>query len=155
MKISDRGLALIKQAEGFVAVVYKDQAGLPTIGYGHLLTERDKRTKRFAGKSLTQEDATELLREDVAVAESAIAELVTATLSQNQFDALCDFVFNLGRGALAGSTLLKVLNRCDYAAVPKELGRWVKIRNPKTGELETYHGLVRRRQREVELWNNP
>jgi lysozyme len=152
MRISEEGLDLIKRSEGFVAVVYKDQAGLPPIGYGHLLTAKDKKTGRFTNRRLTLEVAEDLLRRDVAAAEDAVTTLVQVELTQRQFDALVDFTFNLGASALAQSTLLRKLNRGDYEAVPKELRRWIKVRDPKTGELETSYGLMRRRKREIELW---
>lgn len=152
MKTSDKGLEMIKLAEGSVLRIYKDQAGLDTIGIGHLLTEDDKKSQRFKD-GITEEQAMDLLREDVGKAEQSVARLVKVKLTQNQFDALVDFVFNLGEGALKKSTLLRRLNEGDYAEVPAEFLKWNKVRNPKTGNLEPYKGLTRRRQREADLWN--
>jgi len=155
VNLSVRGLALLKKAEGFVGHVYLDAAGLPTIGYGHLLTDMESITRKYEGKTMSESEAAELLRHDAAAAENAIATLVRAPLEQHQFDALVLFVFNIGRAAFARSTLLRRLNRREYAAVPTELARWNKVRNPKTRMLEVSHGLTRRRQWEIDLWNDP
>lgn len=152
MKTSDAGLKMIELAEGNVLKIYKDQAGLDTIGVGHLLTADDKSSKRFEN-GITQQESIDLLKKDVGFAEKAVESLVKVELTQNQFDALVDFVFNLGKGALQSSTLLKKLNAGDKAAVPAEFMKWNKIRNPATGKLEPYKGLTRRRQREADLWN--
>lgn len=152
MDVSDNGLNLIKQSEGFVGHIYRDQAGLDTIGYGHLLTQADKASGRFLG-GIDEAGATTLLRTDVSAAVAAVNSLVKVKLTQNQFDALVDFTFNLGRGALAVSTLLKLLNAGNYAAVPGQLLVWNKVRDPKTNQLVPSQGLTLRRQREAELWN--
>lgn len=152
LKISDVGLQLIKLSEGYRDKIYKDQAGLDTIGYGHLLTSADKASKRFEN-GLTESIAADVLRDDVKDAEDAVNDLVKVNLSQNQFDALVDFTFNLGRNALKASTLLKKLNAGEYDAVPVELLKWNKVRNPKTKKLEPSAGLSKRRQREVDLWS--
>lgn len=153
MKISDKGLEMIKKAEGYMPKIYLDQAGLPTIGYGHLLTKTEKASGLFEGKELSKAEATELLRRDVQEAEESIGQLVKVQLNQNQFDALVDFVFNVGTNALKTSTLLKLLNAGDYASVPAQLMRWNKITNPKTGKKEPLAGLTKRRQREADLWS--
>ena len=154
MKVSDAGLDLIKHSEGFVDHIYEDSAGLPTVGYGHLLTADDKASGRFL-KGITWEQATDLLRIDVGVAEQTVSTLVKVPLNQNQFDALVDFTYNLGRNALAVSTLLKRLNAGDYAAIPGQLMLWDKVRDPKTGQLVESSSLRLRRQREAQLWSHP
>lgn len=113
MTISDAGLNLIKQFEGLRLHTYKDVAGRPTIGIGHLL-----RPGESYPDGIPEAKAMSLLREDLADAERAVAHLVKVALSQGQYDALVSFVFNLGAGALERSTLLRVLNqgRYDYAA---------------------------------------
>jgi lysozyme len=151
MKTSDSGLKMITLAEGNVLKIYKDQAGLDTIGVGHLLTADDKSSGRFTN-GITAEQSMELLRHDVVAAENAVNSLVKVSLTQNQFDALVDFVFNLGKGALQVSTLLKKLNAGNKDAVPAEFLKWNKVRNPKTKQLEVNKGITRRRQREADLW---
>ncbi len=140
-RISQTGLDLIKHFEGYSPVVYKDSGGHKTIGYGHKL----QRGERF-DKPLTKAQAEALLRKDVATAERAVGRLIRARLSQPQFDALVSFTFNLGSGNLARSTLRRKLNKGDYAAVPKELRKWVKSKG------KTLPGLVRRRNAEGALF---
>lgn len=152
MKLSNAGLEFIKQFEGFVASVYKDQAGLDTTGYGHLLTEEDKKSKKFVGRLLSEKEATEILRGDVETAEKAVTALIKVSLSQNQFDVLVDFTYNLGKGALSSSTLLKKLNNKDYTSIPEEIRKWNKVRDPKTSELVESKGLTKRREAEAIRW---
>lgn len=152
MKTSDAGLAFIQKEEGTVLKIYKDIAGLETIGVGHLLTADDKSSGRFKD-GITNEQALELLRNDVGHAEAAVNDLVKVQLSQNEFDALVSFVFNLGKGALKVSSLLKRLNAGDKAGVPIEMAKWNKAKNPKTKKLEVSKGLAARRTREIALWN--
>lgn len=152
MKISDRGIALIKECEGFKAVPYNCPAGHSTIGYGTLLhrgpvdivgNELDKQYKN----GISRDQAEELLRVHVSVEiEPELNRVVKVALSQNQFDALCDFCYNLGVGALKSSTLLKKLNEGQYAAIPLELERWI-YSNGKVLE-----GLKIRRRKEITLW---
>lgn len=153
MKMSDAGLNFLKELEGSVDHVYKDSANLDTIGVGHLLTEDDKKTGRFKGK-ISDAEIVELLRQDVIVAENAVKSLVKVRLTQTQFDVLCSFVFNVGRGALAMSSLLRKLNAGNYSVVPMELMKWNKIRNPKTQMLESSKGLTNRRKKEGDRWTN-
>jgi lysozyme len=153
VRASDSGIEFLQRFEGFVPTIYLDAAGLPTIGYGHLLTEEEQRAQTFAGRALTKTEATELLREDVGKAERAIDALVTVPLKQHQYDALVAFVFNVGKAAFTRSTLRRRLNAGEYGAVPHELMRWNKVRNPKTKQLEPSVGLTRRRQHEADLWN--
>lgn len=141
MKLSEAGLALIKQAEGFRGCVYKDANGFPTIGYGHRLLHPES----FPG-GIDEPQAVEILVSDVRDAEEAVARLVKVPLSQGQFDALVDFCFNLGSGRLASSTLLKVLNRSRYGDAADELLRW-----DVAGGKENA-GLKARRHAELSLW---
>ena len=117
--ITQEGLDLIKHFEGFSSTVYKCPAGLPTIGYGHLI----KKGEVFS--SVTEDEAEELLRHDVQVAEKAVLRLIKVPLNDGQFDALVSFTFNLGSGSLQCSTLRRVVNRNDHSEVPTQLRRWV------------------------------
>lgn len=123
-QINRAGLDLIKRFEGFRAEAYLDPIGIPTIGYGHIqgVTERDVRNRR----TITEAQAGQLLREDLAVAEAAVERLISVPLNENQFSALVSFTFNLGAGNLRSSTLRRRLNSGDYGAVPAEMARWVK-----------------------------
>lgn len=134
--ISRQGLDLICRFEGFSPIIYMCPAGYPTIGYGHLITETNK--EQFLD-GVDEDEALDLLRQDVAVAERAVLRLIRAPLTQGQFDALVSFTFNLGSGALQRSTLRRKVNREEHADVPAELGKWVWAGGRKL------KGLVKRR----------
>ena len=143
MKISQKGIDLIKQFEGLRLEAYPDPGtgGDPwTIGYG---TTRGVRP----GMVITEERAEELLVEDVAAFEAAVLHLLPIGLTQSEFDALVSFAYNCGAVALEESTLRKRLlagePRCWV--YQKEFPRWNK---GGSGVLE---GLVRRRQAEADL----
>lgn len=143
MEISSRGLDLIAQFEGFVDHIYKDAAGHPTIGYGHLLKEGEER--RFRG-GITRSEGKSLLREDANVAERAVNSYVRVPLNQNQFDALVSFTFNVGSGNFRNSTLLKKLNNGDYKGASNEFLRWVRAGG------RVLAGLQRRRNAERKMF---
>ena len=151
------GLNFVKIEEGLVTHVYKDQAGKPTIGVGHLLTgiERARGDIIIGGvhvdftNGLTQSQCIGLLSQDITNAERAINNLVKVPLSQNQYDALASFTFNCGINALQTSNLLVQLNLGKYDAVPHELAKWTHSGG------EVCPDLVKRRQHEAKLWNTP
>jgi len=155
MQMSENGLELLKQWEGFKSKLYKDSAGLPTIGVGHLLTKSELTSGKITinnvavdyANGLTDQQILDLLSQDVDPAAAAVTARVKVTLSQNQFDALVSFTFNVGIGAFSGSTLLKVLNQGQYNQVPDQLLRW----NKAGGKVVP--GLTNRRQNEIKLWN--
>ena len=139
MKTSAEGLSLIKKFEGCELYAYQCSAGVWTIGYGH--------TKDVEpGMQITKEDAEEMLVEELHEYESYINDFVTAPLSQNQFDALVSWVYNLGPANLKSSTMLKVLNAGDYDEVPAQMKRW----NKAGGKV--LEGLIRRREAESLLF---
>lgn len=139
MNVSQTGLGLIKKAEGLKTKAYRCPAGILTIGYGHTHNVKE-------GDTCTPEQAGVWLKEDCLVAELTIRANVKVPLSQNQFDALVSFIFNLGSGNFVGSTLLKKLNAGDYAGAAAEFDRWV---NAGGRELP---GLVERRAVEKALF---
>lgn len=139
--ITQDGLNLIKQHEGFSETVYVCPAGYPTIGYGHVV----KPTENFSC-GISEVEARDLLREDVQAAESAVLRLISVPLSDGQFDALVSFTFNLGSGALQRSTLRRKINREEHADVPAEFLRWVWAGGRKL------KGLIRRREAEAALY---
>lgn len=155
MQMSEHGLELLKQWEGFKPDVYKDSAGLPTIGVGHLITKSEQTTGEIViggvpaqyADGLTDQQVLDLLSQDVEPAEQAVNNGVKLELDQNQFDALVSFTFNVGVGAFTGSTLLKVLNQGQSDQVPDQLRRW----NKAGGQV--VQGLANRRENEVKLWN--
>ena len=141
MKTSAEGISLIKKFEGCELYAYQCSANVWTIGYGH--------TKDVEpGMQITQEDAEQRLVDELHEYENYINEYVTAPLSQNQFDAMVSWVYNLGPANLKASTLLKVLNAGDYEGVPAQIRRW----NKAGGEI--LDGLIRRREAEARLFKN-
>lgn len=124
---------------------YYDPVGLPTIGYGHLLSRTAwTALDQFPAISIAQAEA--LLRADLMKAAGAVMRMVKVRLNANQIAALIDFVFNAGAGNFEISTLRRVINRGDFAAVPAQLMRWVYAKGIKLP------GLVKRRRAEAELW---
>lgn len=136
MKISQRGIDAIKRHEGARLNAYLDVAGIPTIGVGHTQGVE-------LGQQITQAQADEFLRSDLAWVEQCIAETVQVSLTQQQYDALCSLIFNIGAGAFKGSTLLRHLNAGDYSGAADEFLRWNKAR--VNGVMTVVPGLASRR----------
>lgn len=140
MKTSQAGIDLIKTFEGYSATPYSDVAEKLTIGYGHLI----KPGENFTAIGLEQAEL--ILAADLGFAEKAVSELVKEPLSQNEFDALVSFTFNLGRNALKNSTLLRLLNAGQVEAAADQILRW----DHAGGKVVA--GLTRRRQAERSLF---
>jgi lysozyme len=140
MKSSHAGLELIKKWEGFRAVPYLCSAHVWTIGFGHTHGV----TKHTP--SVTKIEANALLALDVRRTEASVQRLTSATLNQNQFDALVSFVFNLGGGAYQRSTLRARINRGEYEAAAGEFMKWVYAAGKKQ------RGLIARRAEEMTLF---
>jgi len=146
VKISKAGIELIKEFEGFSAKPYLDVALVPTIGYGT--------THYTGGQKVTLNDApldelsaTYLLAKQVdEMYGHAVDAYTTQPTTQNQFDALTSFAYNLGAGALRGSTLLKKHNAGDYNGAANEFGKWTHAGG------KVVRGLVARRDKEKELY---
>lgn len=130
-----QGLEPVKQAEGLRTVAYLDPVGIPTICYGSTKGVRLGHTKTVAG-------CEELLLQDAEVAAKGVRRLVKHDLTQAQFDALVSFVFNVGEGAFAGSTMLRMINQGDCYGAAKQFDRWVYSKGVK------FNGLVTRRAQE-------
>lgn len=142
--MSPQGIALLKELEGVERKAYRDTAGLWTIGVGHLIkpNEQDLLTA-----TLTDEEIDQLLRADLAWAEKAVNDAVRVRITQNQFDALVSFAFNVGANAFQDSTLLRKLNAGDEPReIVYEFARW----NKAGGRV--VQGLVTRRKREAGLF---
>jgi len=168
MKTGTKGIDLIKTSEGLELFSYPDPAsplatllrkkelkltdyskipkweeikGNPwTVGYGH--TGSDV----VAGLTITAEEAESLLKKDLEKFERAVTKMVVVPLTQNQFDALVSFTYNLGPQSLLGSTLLKKLNNKDYEGAANEFPKW----NKAQGKI--LRGLVSRRAKEKTLF---
>ena len=143
--ITQEGLNLIKRFEGFEPQIYLDAAGLPTIGYGHLL--RPGEAQMFKN-GISEAAGEALLIKDVLLAEQTVLRLIKVPLTNGQFDALVSFTFNLGGGALQRSTLRRKVNREEHEDVPEQFMRWVWAGGRKL------RGLVRRREAEAALYVN-
>lgn len=141
--ITQQGVNLIKEFEGFSPTIYLDAAGLPTIGYGHLLRTGEAEMFR---RGISHEAAVALLIKDVQSAERAVLRLISVPLTDGQFDALVSFTFNLGSGALQRSTLRRKVNREEHDGVPQEFRKWVWAGGRKL------KGLINRRNSEARLY---
>lgn len=139
MKTSSTGLKLIKTYEGFRAKAYYDAVGVVTIGYG-----TTKNVKM--GQTISEAQAEMFLAADVAYFESKVSEMVKVKLTQNQFDALVSWMYNLGETNFRNSTMLKVLNQGRYDLIPDQMMRW----NKAGGKVLA--GLTRRRNSEGVLF---
>lgn len=135
MQISDQGLKLLKDSEGCELTAYRDAAGVLTIGYGDT-------GDVVEGQTITEEEAEARLASRLPYFERSVEGMVKVPLSQGQFDALVDFVYNLGSEALRASTLLRKLNAGDYAGAAAEFPRWVRAGSA------VLPGLVKRRAAE-------
>ncbi len=146
MTISNNGLDLIKKFEGFSRDPYLCPAGVPTIGYGATHYEGGRHVT-MADKHISRERATELLKHQVdSIYSSAVNRYVTRYLTQNQFDALVSFAYNLGAGALKSSTLLKRVNKKKDEDVEHEFLKWTHAGG------RVLSGLTRRRTAEAKLY---
>jgi lysozyme len=141
---------LIMSFEGWEPVPYDDPSGYCTVGYGHLIEKKECSLINLArfSKALTKTDGAKLLDEDTRTARAAIQSLVKRDLKDHEFGALASFVFNVGKGNFAESTLLKLLNDGLDAAATKEFSRWI------VSDKKVLPGLVARRSCEQALFKN-
>lgn len=146
MQLSEEGLNLIKEFEGFRSNPYKCSAGVTTIGYGSTYYRNGKKVSML-DKPISEDEAKSLL---AYIANKDFGEFVNKVvkveLNQNQFDALVSFAYNLGNGNLQNSTLLKKVNQKDFVGASKEFVKW-----NKAGGKELV-GLTRRREKERDLF---
>lgn len=142
-EINGSGLALIKRSEGLELKAYRDPVGILTIGYG----STGDHVK--PGMVITEAQAEELLKKDLARFEKAVAELCPIA-TDNQFSALVSLAFNVGEGegGLKTSTLRRKHNEGDYVGAANEFARW---RFAGGRELP---GLVKRRAAEAALYRS-
>ncbi|EOS93097.1 lysozyme [Erwinia tracheiphila] len=135
LRTSENGIALIKRSEALRLDAYQDAVGVWTIGYGW--TEPVEGIPVHGGMSISQDTAEILLRNGLLQYERTINQLVTATLNQNQFDALVSLAYNIGLGAFERSTLLKKLNAGDMDGAAAEFLRWNKAGGKVLPGLDT------------------
>ena len=150
LKISPKGVALIKEFEGLKLNSYRDAVGIWTIGYGHTATAKPN-------QKITEAQADALLAQDIAKFETLTHTHVKVPLTQGQYDAFVSLLFNVGPGnssksgiiRLANgqpSTLLRRLNAKDY------LGAALAFKDWKMAGGKVLAGLVRRREAEYKLF---
>jgi len=141
MTYSKNGLDLTSRFEGVRLTSYQDSVGVWTIGFGHTFGVTE-------GMTCTQEQAEDWLMDDTNVAQSDVNTYVHVTLTQGEFDALVDFAFNVGRGNLNNSTLLKDLNAGNIPAASTQFTLW-----DHAGGV-VVAGLLRRRLGEQQEFNS-
>ncbi len=133
------GLDLLTRYEDFRPKPYDDGTGTLTIGYGHTRSP-------VMPASVTEEEARELLRQDLNYFVDVLYREVRVPLNENQFAALVSFVYNVGEGNFRNSTLLKKLNNANFKAASNEFEKWTKAKGQVLG------GLMRRRAAEQQLF---
>jgi len=139
MEISNYLIEKIKEFEGLRLYSYRDSGGVPTVGYGHTRGVR-------MGLAITKQQAENLLLEDLKPAIENVQRLGVCK-TQGQFDALVDFVFNLGYSSLVGSTLLKKIKQdAPTSEIQAQFKRWVYCKG------RVLEGLVKRREWEAQRW---
>ena len=135
-----KNVDMIKESEGLRLDAYMPTPNdVWTIGYGHTKTAKP-------GMKITVKGAEALLLHDLAWVEDVVNDFVEVPLTQNQYDALCSFVYNVGGSAFRKSTLLRKLNTGDYQGAADQLPRW----NKQKGKV--LRGLTRRRAEERTLF---
>jgi len=139
VKISPAGISAIKRHEGLRLHAYQDSAGVWTIGHGHTGNVQP-------GQHISEAEAEQLLRDDLAQAEAAVNNGVRVPVTQEQYDAMVSLAFNIGGSAFGKSTLLQKLNEGDIHAAANEFLRWDKI--TVNGAKEVLPGLTSRRRAE-------
>ena len=163
IEMSTAGLKQLIESEAAIPHLYYCEAGVPTIGVGHALSRSELNSGKIHlrdgsvidfrnGRELSHDEQMRLLRSDLPAREKVIRDAVgDIPITQDNFDALVHFVFNVGRTAFLKSTLLKKLRKLRFQDVPEQIKRWkyttidgVKTESP---------GLISRRLTEVEMWN--
>jgi len=148
MEISENGLKLLSEWEGEILHIYKDSAGLPTVGVGHLLTKEERVGGKYEG-GITHEQAMQILTNDLRRFERTVNDGVKVALNQNQYDALVIFAFNIGDGGFLSSTALRKINAKEFDRVPDAMQMW----NKAGGKIDD--GLINRRKKEIKLFLEP
>jgi GH24 family phage-related lysozyme (muramidase) len=148
-RMSDSGLARIRQREAFMPKPYDDGAGNLTIGYGHLI----QKGENFSA-GISEAEADTLFRQDVERVVNPGLDKITIDLTQNQVDALGSFIFNVGTGGFLKS-LLPHINAGENEETTSSMLKFITGRDARSGRRRVLRGLLLRRQLEVALYNNP
>ena len=123
MEFSQKGVQLLENLEGFKPFPYRDEAGYWTIGYGTKIAQNVDGT--FTVPNVTEQEAEVLLVNHCKYTIYCINKYVTKPLTQNQFDALVVFVYNIGENEFIKSTMLTLLNEGNYADAANQFDRWI------------------------------
>ncbi|OCJ61245.1 hypothetical protein A6U96_13950 [Agrobacterium tumefaciens] len=145
-KINNAGLDIIKEMEGLRLTAYLCPSHIPTIGWGNTSSVKMSDVGR---KTITKADAETLLKKDLVRFEADVNRLVTSDINENQFSALVSLCYNIGSGAFAKSTLLRMVNMGDYSGAAGQFSRWNR------GGGRVLPGLVKRRALEEALFRKP
>lgn len=147
MITSKKGLDLIKKYEGWNPAPYLDPIGIPTIGYGFTYYIPSREKVSMSDRPLSLQEGEKMLIEVLIGYESDVKRLVKKRLTQNQFDALVSFTYNLGATNLSKSTLLKKVNKDPFdVSIRNEFEKW------KYAGGKVFSGLERRRKEEADLY---
>ncbi len=147
-EISEKGLQLTEDSEGFVPTLYDDAAGYCSIAFGHLVKRAgcDGTESPEFQNGVSFDAGQELLTSDMTKAETVVMLSARHDLTDGEFGALCDFVYNVGEKNFRNSTLSKVVKINQLNRVPGQFRRWVLAGG------RPLQGLVRRREREIVLF---
>ena len=140
---SDYAVEMIKKWEKFSNKNYLCPSKRNTIGYGTRLDFHPE----LKNRCITEAKAVEVLKQDLnKYAVGAIKKFIQVPLSQNQFDALCSLIYNIGRPKFAESNLLNDLNAKDWESLKQN---WSEFR---IGDGQVLPGLIKRRSEELKLF---
>lgn len=142
------GIDVTKLSEGWSPHLYNDAVQYCTIGYGHLVEKApcDGTEPIEFRHGLTKPRGEEILVSDLASSQYTVMTSIKVPLTDGQFAALTDFVFNVGSAKFRESTLLKVVNAKQQGQVPGQFRRWVLAGGKQ------WDALVKRREREINLF---
>lgn len=144
MNISQAGIDLIKKFEGYRENAYYDSVDIPTIGYGTIMCNG---RKVQMGDTCTKEEAEYWLKDHLEKHVVPWINMnVKVKLTQNMFDSLCSFIYNLGATNFLRSTLLKQINLGLFESAAEQFLRWDKAGG------KVVAGLTKRRKEERELF---
>jgi lysozyme len=148
MNINAGGLSIITASEGFVPTPYRCPAGVISQGFGSTILLDGTRVK-MDSPPITKDEGKALLRRHLDHVETGILRFVRVRLNENEFSALCSWVYNLGIGRLVSSTLRAKLNRGERLNAANEFPKWRRA----NGRI--LRGLVIRRELERRLFLTP
>lgn len=132
---------LIAEFEGFSSTVYRCQAGVPTIGFGHTKDVTE-------GQTITKEDALRLLMSELSTLQKALASVIHVDVTEGQFVAILSLVYNIGVWKFRTSTLLRELNKENFVNAGNEFARWIYAKK------QPNEGLMNRRAKEREVFDS-